>query len=274
MSFTSCYSLKCLTNLHAGSGDSGMGIIDKMIQRDSITELPVIYASSLKGAFREYFQEGPQQTILKPISETIFGTKARSDGNEGISTKGTHVFHEAQMLGMPLGCNKAPFYMVTSKNNLITWLKKAKMFNITIDESLIIEINSLPSGETISPKILGQPIQDLFIGEFENVSNILGDFNKLWQLLGSNILLLNHNDFKEQCSDYNLPVISRNNLENGESKNLWYEQIVPHESIFVFYTLALSDATEDRFYNGINSKVIQIGANSSLGYGYCEITKL
>lgn len=274
MPFTTCYTLKCLTNLHAGSGDSGMGIIDKMIQRDSITELPVIYASSLKGAFREYFEEGPERTTLEPISQNIFGAKVNNNGNEGTNSKGSHVFHEAQLLGIPLGCNKTPFYIATSKNTLSTWIKKAKLFNISIEEALIIEINSLPSDDNMHPKILGQAIPDLFIGEFANISNLPGTFLKLKQLLGDNILLLNHNDFKEQCSDYNLPVISRNNLENGESKNLWYEQIVPHQSIFVFYTLALSDLNEDRFCNGVNSKVIQIGANSSLGYGYCEINKL
>ena len=271
---TKCYILKCLTNLHAGSGDSGMGIIDKMIQRDAITELPVIYASSLKGAFREYFEEGPEKNLLEPISQNIFGSRAGNNENESVSLKGTHVFHEAQLLGIPLGCNKAPYYIITSKINLKSWLKKAKMLGIVIEESLISEINSLPSENAMAPKILGHAIPELYIGEFENVSNISGEFIKLKELLGSNILLLNHNDFKEQCSDYNLPVIARNNLENGESKNLWYEQIVPHETIFIFYTLTMSELTEDRFYNGINSKVVQIGANSSLGYGYCEINKL
>lgn len=274
MPTTICYKMKCLSNLHAGSGDSGMGIIDKMVQRDKVTELPVVYSSSIKGAFREYFEEGPESNTLESLANAIFGPLVKNEAEGKDNGKGSHVFHEAQLLGLPLGSNKKPFFIATSKYNLQQWVKKAKLLLVTVDSTLEAEINALPDVNVGEPKVLGANIPGLFISDFENVSNIEGNFPKLNLLLGNNIILLHHDDFKEQCSDYNLPVIARNNLENGESKNLWYEQIVPQESVFAFYTFTQKPEADDLFLKNINGKVVQIGANSSLGYGYCQIQKL
>ncbi len=269
---TLCYKIQCLTNLHAGSGDSGIGIIDKMVQRDAITNMPVIYSSSLKGAFREYFEEGPEQDNIAKYAKAIFGKKVKDGEGDAGGGKGDVVFHEAQLLALPVGSNKQPYFMATSKLTLQNWIEKAKLLLADIDKNLIAEVDSLPDLKDDSPVILGSAIPGLFVGEYEDVGNHTGNFPLLKKMLGVNILLLHHDAFKEQCSDYNLPVIARNNLENGESQNLWYEQIVPQQSVFAFYTY--TNKSTDDFYNNINGKVVQLGANSSIGYGYCQITKL
>ena len=76
--------------------------------------------------------------------------------------------------------------------------------------------------------------------------------------------------FVERLSIFQLPIIARNCLENGESKNLWYEQVLPRET--VLGTLLLS--SEDTLAKVLNGKVIQIGANATIGYGYCEFIQL
>jgi len=50
------YKITAMTNMHVGSGDMNFGVIDKLVQRDSLTGYPVIYSSSLKGALREFFK--------------------------------------------------------------------------------------------------------------------------------------------------------------------------------------------------------------------------
>ena len=72
--------------------------------------------------------------------------------------------------------------------------------------------------------------------------------------------------FAEKCSNYNLPIIARNVLENGESKNLWYEQVLPSET--VLYTIIQEEGEELK--NALDGKLVQIGANATIGYGYCE----
>lgn len=67
------------------------------------------------------------------------------------------------------------------------------------------------------------------------------------------------------CHDDNLPIIARNVLENGESKNLWYEQVLPAET--VLYTIIQEEGEE--LAKALDGQIIQIGANATIGYGYC-----
>lgn len=76
--------------------------------------------------------------------------------------------------------------------------------------------------------------------------------------------------FSVLCSDDNLPIIARNVLENGESKNLWYEQVLPAET--VFYTIIQEEGND--LQNALNGAIVQIGANATIGYGYCKFELL
>lgn len=78
-------------------------------------------------------------------------------------------------------------------------------------------------------------------------------------------------EFKELCSDDNLPIIARNCLENGESTNLWYEQILPAET--VLFTV-IDDKDDKVLHDKIIENIVQIGANATIGYGYCKFTNL
>ena len=89
------------------------------------------------------------------------------------------------------------------------------------------------------------------------------------KLLQTGIALFHDDDFKELCR--NLPVIARNNLENGESKNLWYEEVVPHHSLF--YTIILKQEGQSIFDYDFNNNVVQIGAGATIGYGYTRFER-
>lgn len=82
--------------------------------------------------------------------------------------------------------------------------------------------------------------------------------------------LKSFDDFKELCSDDNLPIIARNCLENGESTNLWYEQVLPSQSVLA--TIIQTNNAED--LDVLNGAIVQIGANATIGYGYCKFIKL
>ena len=73
--------------------------------------------------------------------------------------------------------------------------------------------------------------------------------------------------FKSLCSDDNLPIIARNCLDNGESVNLWYEQVLPSQSVLATIIQTVDDID-------LNGKIVQIGANATIGYGYCKFIKL
>lgn len=75
-----------------------------------------------------------------------------------------------------------------------------------------------------------------------------------------------NDDFSVLCDDGNLPIIARNVLENGESKNLWYEQVLPAET--VLYTIIQEEGEE--LSTALDGQIVQIGANATIGYGYCK----
>lgn len=76
--------------------------------------------------------------------------------------------------------------------------------------------------------------------------------------------------FDDLCSDDSLPIIARNKLENGESKNLWYEQVLPAEAVL----LTFIRTSEKKLTDALDGKIVQIGANATIGYGYCKFRKL
>jgi len=129
------YLIHCITNLHAGSGDSNYGIIDKMVQRDPVTSYPTIHASSLKGGLREHFENNP---TLKSQVDAIFG----KEGKNGMdSESGSHRFLNADLLALPVRCTHKQFVygidhklveFINAKSNTI--LKKA-IFKIDVSES-------------------------------------------------------------------------------------------------------------------------------------------
>jgi CRISPR-associated protein Cmr4 len=267
MKATHFYRIHCRTHLHVGSGDSNYGVIDKLVQRDPSDGLPCIFASSLKGAFREYFEEGPKKDTTKLLSDAIFGKR-----DSGSKTQ--YIFHDALLLSLPLRSNAKPFFNATCHAALNKLVKIAELYGVALDAELKSEIDGLKNVASNDVAIIFQDKQSGWVIEdFEAINK--AEFvivTKLPELIGENLVLLSDTDFYRICDDYSLPVIARNQLDNGVSNNLWYEQIVPRESKFFFVVNRYAEKEE--FQSQVNNQCIQIGGNASVGYGQCEISTI
>lgn len=221
------------TNLHVGDeNSSSYGLIDLAIQRNPITTLPCIHSSSLKGAIKEFADHVEDLDLVK-----IFGSeKKKEDKKEPKNQKGTYTFFDAELIAIPKPCcnsNKG-YRLCLCENALDVFLEKANLLGCKYDrDAIITAINpDKPDPEE------GPMTMDKFV---------------------------------ETCDDDSLPIIARNVLENGESKNLWYEQVLPAESVLItMIDDGKGDGKDDSLCNAINSKIIQVGANATIGYGYCE----
>ncbi len=267
------YLITTKTNLHVGAGDNNFGIVDNLVQRDTITKLPVINSSSLKGALREYFKDLKQkiENCTHPNSDKdersfinfIFGGNSNDeqkddDNSSTQSTAGVLQFLGAFMIAMPIRGKDKPYYLVTSPT-IISWLNEIKQdFNLDIE---------LPPNIDTSSKII---LEDMELSYKKIDSGILKD-----------TILIDDKDFFELIET--LPFIPRNHLDNGVSKNLFYEEIVPRESKFLFcigkpckelVDFKKYDKYIDCFDNYLNNNIVQIGANASIGYGLCKVEKL
>lgn len=236
---TYLWQITAKTNLHVGNeNNTSYGIIDKAVQRDVLTGLPCINSSSLKGAINEYCCKG--DTVSPKDRLAIFGCDKYGDKSE--AKKGKAIFYDAHILFLPVQDDKNLFTYATSGAVLKHMESRLELFGI----------------KNLNP----------------NVFKVAGNsgYSEDWQ----------RDDFSSLCSDENLPIIARNVLENGQSKNLWYEQVIPAETIFYaviqepdFYTIIQKPDTPIKKSGGllaeaIKNKIIQIGANATIGYGYCK----
>lgn len=288
------YIIKTKTNLHVGSDGTNFGIVDKEVQRDSITNLPVINGSSLKGAIRDHFKDllasnndlEIDSDMVKPfVFRTIFGDEQKNLDEEDTNTynklpkQGLVKFIDAKLLFLPLRSNKKPYYHVISQSNLQECKNFLNSFGIKI---------SFGNIQNRKKSVVVSYDKDIVVEDVE-CDSIELDIKELKSIFGiQNLAIFTDEDFNEVIS--NLPVIARNSLQG--SGNLWYEEVVPRESIFytVFcYYNNLDDETQDKrgrtdrrkfenayklFEKKLLQDEVQIGANASIGYGICNFLAL
>jgi CRISPR-associated protein Cmr4 len=260
-----------LSPLHVGSGEANFGVIDNMVQRDEITEYPIIHSSSLKGALREFSEymfnmKNEHNGGLKNFLGNIFGDEDKS---------GNVKFLDAHLIALPLRAETTSYVMGVSADSIKNFVEMTTRMGVKLDinlEEFTKDVDSIISN-----------IQT----NIEDTNTIVEDKN--WEVLQKfldeeNIAIIPNQKFKEYVKE--LPVIARNQLENGTSKNLFYEEIVPRKSKFftiMMFPEFLNEGDRDvltshydKFleYITLSEVLPQIGANASIGYGICRFKEL
>lgn len=148
----------------------------------------------------------------------------------------------AEMLAIPMRASKGEnaYYMVSTKDALERFNSQAEIFGLSARVKRSGDGENEGIGvEGFSPVAVWDGIYEISAGDM---------------------------------ASYSLPVMARNHLDNGVSKNLWYEEVVPHESIFYFPVVSDDKSLLDEFSAAVNGQVIQFGGNASIGYGLCKVT--
>ena len=231
---TSAWLIIAQTNLHVGNeSTNNYGIIDKAIQRDPLTNLPCINSSSLKGAINEFVSQSKKLSAEQ--RKKIFGSD--KTGSIGETQKGEATFFDGNILYLPQQNNDSLYQLVNAK---------------AVIDKFISQIKILQKGDTNG--------------------DISSDIQQKITNYAKKTLCVSTAVFCDKCSDEELPIIARNKLlENGESDNLWYEQILPAQTIM---GTIIRETNDTPLSTAINGQIIQIGANASIGYGYCKFIKL
>ena len=263
------YLIENKTPLHVGSGDANFDLVDRQVQKDTLTLYPTIHASSLKGAIKEYctFRHDKQES--EKFLSHIFGDE---------ESAGKVRFTQAHLLSVPMRSNVAPYYHTTSPKALQELLETIDLFSLSLKERDALEKFASYDGKDIVVAT-----KDAIIEDFTAKHSDAFEFEALQKLIGTPAALVPNETFSELLKD--LPVIARNQLEDGESKNLWYEEVLPRKS--KLYTLISAptylnknDATKlkntfERLHNYLcDANTIHIGANASIGYGVTTFKEL
>ncbi len=230
--------LECITNMHVGNGDVNYNIIDNEVERDPVTNYPAINASGVKGALREYFTS---REALSAAVDGIFGRDTQE------STQGKVKILGAEMLAMPARASLGDraYYHITTKDAVERFKEQCSIF-------LQKEAALKAAAKDGEKQAEGIKLKNAYI------------------LLGKDLYEIPEDKFR----GISLPVMARNKLDNGISKNLWYEEIVPHGSLF-YFPVVVNDTDEiwlEKLVAGIKGQVVQFGGNASIGYGLCKVS--
>jgi len=232
--FSKMIVLKCITNLHVGNGDENYNLVDNEVEKDPITGYPMINSSGVKGALRAYFK-----SINDPNVITWFG----EEHNSKTIQKGLLNIDDARMMAIPMRASKGDkaYYLVSTKDAIDKYNQVAEDFGLN---TRIKDSGKAVSGIEVEGYIVPQKFYD------------------------RDIYIIPSQDMNM----HSLPVNARNCLNNGISENLWYEEYVPHESIFYFPVITNDADLLKSFETAIKDKVIQFGGHASIGYGFCKIS--
>lgn len=261
------YKIRCLTNMHVGNGDTSYALIDNKVQRDVITNFPVINSSSLKGSLKNFLSN---EKIEDEKIKYIFGHEENGIGNYKIFS--------GMLLSIPVRSNKKPFFRATCLRIIKDFMDLIENFNYELDikEDLKKIIKFVEKNESyiyIFKEFNNDIKSDNGLrveGEDANLLEGLDIKNKknIEEIFGQDLIIIDDEVFGTLLKE--LPIIARNKLDNGESENLWYEEIVPRETIFYFGVIEGKNHSEE--FNRITKEPIQIGGHATIGYGFCNIS--
>ncbi len=300
---TNLYGLLAETAIHPGAGQDA-GLIDLPVARERITDFPVVVGSSLKGALRDqlFWQDYKDPTSQPGFSQLdeeqqhhqkadsrrqvdrtlapIFGAQ----GNESAGAGGILV-SDARLLLLPIRSLTSHYYWITCPLILERFVRDHKRANFGD-----VDIPAL----TLSPQqFAGLTTDDspamIFLEELqfarnadhdqENTTSVKAAIELIRPLirhaataqrLESQLVILCDEDFT-WFARYGLTVTARNVLdrETKASKNLWYEETLPSDSLFYFSVSERNSGTlsdfDDRF---CRSHYLQVGGNETVGQGW------
>jgi len=246
--------------------------VDNLIQKDPVTFLPVFNSSSLKGAIKEHMEDYKGGEIPDADFYLIFG--------EAEDKPGVVKFYDARLLTLPLRASKQVFYHCTSPDTVLDYLNAIETFckktvpeelknlfkgglNFSDKEFIIFNDNTTYTVEIEDyDKCLRHPLAN-------NLKNLIKDYIGI---TSETLAIFKKDIFSDICQN-SLPVIARNKIgEDGTSENLFYEEVLPRRSrLWFMLGFDNKNTVNGKFEEKLQSDLIQIGGNASIGYGVTSI---
>lgn len=272
----SIVGMYCETSLHAGSGQA-TGAVDLPIQRERTTKWPTIQASGLKGSFRDAYgkRNGVDVTV-------IFGSDNSGDKAGAIS------IGDARILLFPIRSSITPFLWVTCP----AILRKLKR------DRKIVGLNSewiIPNVEDDKYLGLNESNQDIIFEDLllsregqidENITETIKSLMPSEDFYNTK----NLKNYLGIISDKNFSMLVETGTEvqariklteQKTSNNLWYQELLPSNSILYTVISMLDERKNGNDRKGADDlekslketlcEYIQIGGDETLGRGWTRL---
>lgn len=251
------------TPVHAGTGRSA-GVIDLPVAREAATDYPVLVGSSLKGALRDHVERRQADNVSK-----LFGEPDQAGGL---------MVSDGRILLLPVRSLAGAYRWVTCPHVLERFQRDLRRARRTA----AWQVPAVKQPRTCLAAGSGQlfleerqftisgPVPD----EVSAALEALIPHEQTRARVGRQLVVLHDDDFA-WFARYGLAVQARNVLEDGtkKSKNLWYEESLPPDSLM--YALitgrngAELDTLRSLFANG--GAYLQAGGNETVGHGWFAV---
>lgn len=280
-------SLYTLSPTHVGAGKD-LGVVDLPIQRERISQHPIFYGSTLKGALR---QETP---FSQEIKNVVFGPEPQDSG-KGSEYASCVAFSDARLLAFPMRSLFETFVWVTSPIVLKRFQRDLALTGFMLDfpdELFHFQGDALICSD--SEKALTEPENKQLVLE-ESVLNIsksekMGKFaQEISKYLPSLVyfeekfskhLVVVQNEIFDDFVAFHTEIIARVclNKEKTVKAGPWYEENLPSECLLYSSAVVKKPRTleekslqteEDVVKTLLDTKLdsIQIGGNETVGRG-------
>lgn len=300
MSDANLLFLHALTGVHPGGG-TALGVVDLPVQRERHTQWPMVSGSSLKGVLRDACRQSLEG---EDESQELFRAAFGPETDNASDFAGALSFTDARVLAFPVRSLRGVFAWVTCPAVLARFARDKKLLAWKCKNKE--DRGSAPGtppvvhrGEAICPAKSDLLIEDrnLLLEEFE--FRRVGDGDKIASHLANlavtdsatadrirrNLVVLNDDDFTHFVR-HATEVIARIGLDyetkTARGKALFYEEFLPPETLFYAVVFATDSRNKQIKQNADAAamlellsdntpKVIQIGADQTIGKGLCAI---
>lgn len=285
------FLIRCISNMRVGNGDVNYSLIDNEVERDPVlTGVPVIHSSGVKGAIREHFERKLRisQSRKEETGTPDSGSINRIFGGEG--RQGEYKFLQATTLFRPLRVTAGNVSYIEATSPELMGCFNSAMQALNADVPLLnLDKDFWDSeggyegyfGNRSISGIEGKPIGDERQREAEIHRSAQTDsgmehiLTKAFAGTTAGSVTDPTNYYvTSRLNQFDLPVQARNFLDDGgQSRNLWYEEVVPHETILWFAILTPADI-DPKIMNSLTEDIFQFGGSASVGYGLTRIIPL
>ncbi len=286
------------TSLHAGSGTS-LGVVDLPIQREKYTDFPVIQASGLKGAIREWFEFQATENANKRKIELAFGPDKIGSEESGFAAAVT--FTDARILLFPVRSLKGIFAYCTSPTVLERFRRDAQIAGVTLSWT-----TPTPNDQTVlgvqdgcDVAVGDQVLLEEYAFGFQAKAEVTkiaewlsekafpnGSEYQFWRdKVKKSLLVLPDNAFRDFVK-LSTEVQARIKIDNDKRTvvkgGLFYEEALLPDSLLYSVVLAHDPVKDDRaaladanavleFLRGIDGKRLQLGGDATIGRGIVSV---
>ena len=266
---TLLYGLLAETSIHPGAGQSS-GFVDLPVAREAATDYPVVVGSSMKGALLSAARD---REWTDDERDQVFG---KHDNAGGL------LVSDARLLLLPVRSLTSHFIWVTCPHLIERFHRDGRRLQPPLKNAPISGMDILGKEDLNRPSYLGGVAGDLFLEErqFARAGSLPDGLTAMLKplirhsetagRLDKQLVVLSDGSFT-WFARYGLAINARNVLDEKTktSKNLWYEETLPPDSLFYLLLAERSDgALEKTKMLFTNMPYLQAGGNATVGHGW------